>query len=237
MIKSIQHGFIVGKSCLITFMPHQLLWWSNWCCDQGEGSGCFITWFWQLLWKCPIVSLSPPPWAAGWIIKDADRKFAGLPNSQSGADYIKNSPAEKDLEVSAKDKLNTKQQCDFAAKKPKSILGCTGKSAASWSRQIQLEYSIQFGSLQYKCNVGILEQVQLRATILGWSRARECDLWRKVESVLPFHPGENNVQAVRGLTSVYKYVTGAYREGRARLFFGVHSNGRRGRRHNLSNLI
>lgn len=56
-----------------------------------------------------MVSLSPHPWAAGWISKEADRKFAGLPNAQAGADYAENSSAEKELEVAAEDKLNTKQ--------------------------------------------------------------------------------------------------------------------------------
>jgi len=47
----------------------------------------------------------------------------------------------------AEDKMNTQQQCAFAAKKPKRILGCIGKSIASQTRQVYLEYSIQFWAL------------------------------------------------------------------------------------------
>lgn len=84
-----------------------------------------------------------------------------------GSDYVESHSAEKDLEVIAGDKLNTKQQCAFAAKKPKSILGRIGKSIASQSRQVDLEYSVQFGVLQYKYNVGILQQVR-PGMVEGW---------------------------------------------------------------------
>lgn len=67
-----------------------------------------------------------------------------------GSDCVESSSAEKDLEVIAEDNLDTKQQCAYTAKKPESILGRIGKSIANRSQQVHLEYSVQFGALQYK---------------------------------------------------------------------------------------
>lgn len=76
--------------------------------------------------------------------------FLDFQTQRLGSDCAESSSAEKDLEIVADDNLNTKQQCAFTAKKPESILGRIGKSIANWSQQVHLEYSVQFGALQYK---------------------------------------------------------------------------------------
>ena len=125
--------------------------------------------------------------------------------------------AEKDLVDS---EVNMSQQRALAVRKADGILGCFRQGIASRSREViltlytalvrlHLEYWIQYSALQYKRDVG---RVQQRATEMmkgrsispvrqGWE-SWECSAWRR---------------GLRVSHQVYKYQKGACREDGARL--------------------
>ncbi|PKU44210.1 rna-directed dna polymerase from mobile element jockey- hypothetical protein [Limosa lapponica baueri] len=92
-----------------------------------------------------------------------------------GVDLLGSTTEEKNLGVLVDGRLSMSQQCALVAKRANGILGCTGRSLASRSREVilpiysalvksQLEYCIQFWAPQFKRDRELLETVQHRAT-------------------------------------------------------------------------
>ena len=92
--------------------------------------------------------------------------------SKLGEERLESSPAERGLGV-----LNTSQQRALAARRANCTLGCIKHSITSCSIEVSvplysmlvqphLEYCMQFGALQFKTDVKVLECIQKRATKL-----------------------------------------------------------------------
>ena len=89
--------------------------------------------------------------------------------------WFDSSKCENDLGVLVDNKLNMSQQCDTAAKKANSLLGCVARSIESRAREVimplyfalvrpHLEYCVQFWAPQFQKDIDKLERVQRRAT-------------------------------------------------------------------------
>ena len=122
--------------------------------------------------------------------------------------------------------MNMSQQCDMAAKKANSLLGCIARSIESRAREVimplsfalvkpHLEYCVQFWALQFQKDIDKLEHVQRRAT-------------RMVEGLESMTYGERlrklgmcslEQRRARGdMIAVFNYVKGYHIEEGANLF-------------------
>ncbi|KGL91848.1 hypothetical protein N301_09079, partial [Charadrius vociferus] len=141
-----------------------------------------------------------------------------------GGEWIESSPEEKDLGVDRK--LNISQKCALAAQKANCILDHKKRSVANRSREVilplssalmrpHLEYCVQLWSPQHKKDMGLLEQVQRRATkrIRGLEhlsyedRLRELGLFSLEKRML-----------CGDLIAAFQYLKGAYRKAGEGLF-------------------
>ena len=143
-----------------------------------------------------------------------------------GDTWLDSSVCEKDLGVLVDNKLNMSQQCDKAAKKANSLLGCIARSIESRAREVimplyfawvrpHLEYCVQFWVPQFQKDIDKLECVQRRAT-------------RMVEGLASMTYGERlrelgmcslQQRRTRGdMIAVFNYVKGNHVEEGANLF-------------------
>ncbi|XP_064919898.1 CLOCK-interacting pacemaker isoform X2 [Columba livia] len=98
--------------------------------------------------QCPVTTsnsfpaLSPMVVMKNVLVKQGDglQQKRNNPRHQYrlGVDLLESSMAEKDLEVVVDSRLTMSQQCCLVAKKANGILGCTGKSVTSRSKEVLL---------------------------------------------------------------------------------------------------
>jgi len=139
---------------------------------------------------------------------------------------------EKDLEVLVDEKLNMSQRCALAAQNTNHILGCIKRSVASRLRDVilplysalmrpHLESCIQLWGPQHKKDMGVLECVQRRATMM--IRGLEYLSYKDRLRELGLFSLEK--RRFRGnLRAAFQYLNGAYRKDGEALFTRVCSD-------------
>ena len=149
---------------------------------------------------------------------------------------IESSPGEKDLGVLADEKLSMTEQCELAAQKANSILGCVKRSVVSRSREAilllcsilvrpHLDPCFQLWSPQHRKDMDLLDWDQRRATkmIQGLEHLSYEDRLRQLALF------SLEKRRLRGdLIADFQYLKGAYKKAGEGLFTRAWSDRTRG---------
>ncbi|TRZ08579.1 hypothetical protein HGM15179_018527 [Zosterops borbonicus] len=188
VIRSTQHGFTKGKSCLanlISFYDKISTW-----TDKGRLGRCLLS---NFTGDTKLGGVADTPEYCAVLQKDLSRlerwaenhlKFnkgkcrdlhLGKNNSmyqyRLRNDLLESKSAGKDLGILVDNKLSISQQCALLSRKANGVLGCIRKSIDSRLREViqplysalvwpHLEYSVQFWAPRYKKDMELLEHIQ-----------------------------------------------------------------------------
>ncbi|KAK4811754.1 hypothetical protein QYF61_005322 [Mycteria americana] len=236
IIRSSQHGFTKGKSCLINLIT----FYDEMTGQVDESRAVDIV---DLDFRKAFDTVSPKILVEKLLQCGLDEQTASSKRSLHlgrrnnpryqyfpGVTQLESSFAEKDMGVLVDTKLNMNQQCDLTAKKANGVLGCIRRSVASRLREMILplcsalgrpHMEAQFWAPQYERDMNLLERVQQRTVkmIKGLEHLSTEERLRELELR---EPGEEKGQG--DLIKVYKYVEAGCKEDGSRLFSVVPSD-------------